>query len=371
MELRKKKTPGPESNALFWCREGKDPPGFKIKNFTKKGRGIVTCKKFDKGDFLLEYVGERISLSEGDRRENIFSSGFRYFLKTFCIDATEETNRLCRLVNHGEKKERNAKMKLIEENKLCLFATRDLKVGEEVLYDYGIGSNSLPWKTQYATNDPGQTNEEEPLTNIDGDDNQMFNDEVETSGSEYVPKSSEEEDDDNDDDNIECSRIEDSLVTKKSTWDLKVGEEVLYDYGVSSNSLPWKTQYATNDPGQTNEEEPLTNIDGDDNQMFNDEVETSGSEYVPESSEEEDDDNDDDNIECSIEDSLVTKKSTCANHSEEKRADHEEFISKRKAYFKNIHVETYEKKKVKGTTKDCHIAAFAKTHTTQRYQNIF
>ena len=47
------------------------------------GRGIVTCKKFDKGDFLLEYVGERISLSEGDRRENIFSSGFRYFLKTF------------------------------------------------------------------------------------------------------------------------------------------------------------------------------------------------------------------------------------------------------------------------------------------------
>ncbi|XP_078339141.1 N-lysine methyltransferase KMT5A-like isoform X2 [Crassostrea virginica] len=164
MELRKKKPPGPESNALFWCREGKDPPGFKIKNFTKKGRGIVTCKKFDKGDFLLEYVGERISLSEGDRRENIFSSGFRYFLKTFCIDATEETNRLCRLVNHGEKKERNAKMKLIEENKLCLFATRDLKVGEEVLYDYGIGSNSLPWKTQYATNDPGQTNEEEPLT---------------------------------------------------------------------------------------------------------------------------------------------------------------------------------------------------------------
>lgn len=37
MELRKKKPPGPESNALFWCREGKDPPGFKIKNFTKKG----------------------------------------------------------------------------------------------------------------------------------------------------------------------------------------------------------------------------------------------------------------------------------------------------------------------------------------------
>ena len=44
------------------------------------------------------------------------------------------------------------------------FFQRDLKVGEEVLYDYGIGSNSLPWKTQYATNDPGQTNEEEPLT---------------------------------------------------------------------------------------------------------------------------------------------------------------------------------------------------------------
>ncbi|XP_078312171.1 uncharacterized protein LOC111134313 isoform X1 [Crassostrea virginica] len=139
----------------------------------------------------------------------------------------------------------------------------------------------------------------------------MFNDEVETSGSEYVPKSSEEEDDDNDDDNIECSRIEDSLVTKKSTC-ANHSEEKRADH---EEFISKRKAYFKNN--------------------------------VPESSEEEDDDNDDDNIECSIEDSLVTKKSTCANHSEEKRADHEEFISKRKAYFKNIHVETYEKKEGK------------------------
>ena len=49
--------------------------------------------------------------------------------------------RLGRLVNHGYGQEVNAKMRIVTVDAgtpiLCLFATKDIKEGEEVLYDYG------------------------------------------------------------------------------------------------------------------------------------------------------------------------------------------------------------------------------------------
>ena len=74
-------------------------------------------------------------------------------LSAYCsIDATEEPGEqgpcLGRLVNHGEKNEINAKLKVIPDINgqpaLCLFAQRDITTGEELLYDYGI--SDLPWK---------------------------------------------------------------------------------------------------------------------------------------------------------------------------------------------------------------------------------
>ena len=67
----------------------------------------------------------------------------------FSIDATEEAaddSRLGRLVNHGTKKERNAVMKVIECDgllTLCLFATKLIQAGDEILYDYGV---KVPWE---------------------------------------------------------------------------------------------------------------------------------------------------------------------------------------------------------------------------------
>jgi len=40
------------------------------------------------------------------------------------IDVTVESGRYGRLVNHGNKYERNAVMKLVGKNSLCLFAVR-------------------------------------------------------------------------------------------------------------------------------------------------------------------------------------------------------------------------------------------------------
>lgn len=66
------------------------------------------------------------------------------------IDATDEPvsgPRLGRLANHADfKSELNAKMKIIHYNNLpalCLFALKDICLGQEIRYDYGI---KVPWK---------------------------------------------------------------------------------------------------------------------------------------------------------------------------------------------------------------------------------
>jgi len=67
------------------------------------------------------------------------------------VDATEEPlcgPRYGRLVNHGTKREVNAKMKVLEVNgvpTLCLFASKMISAGDEILYDYGV---KVPWESQ-------------------------------------------------------------------------------------------------------------------------------------------------------------------------------------------------------------------------------
>lgn len=91
------------------------------------------------------YTGKVITKKEGENLEEGFSSGYRFFYRDLCVDASEEDGRLGRLVNHGSKREINCKMKLIGEV-LCLFGTRDIHEGEELLYDYGL--KSYPWNSK-------------------------------------------------------------------------------------------------------------------------------------------------------------------------------------------------------------------------------
>ena len=66
------------------------------------------------------------------------------------MDATEEPNsgpRLGRLVNHGDKpRDCNAHMKILTLKKqpvLCLFSTKWISAGQQILYDYGIPLNKV------------------------------------------------------------------------------------------------------------------------------------------------------------------------------------------------------------------------------------
>uniref|UniRef100_A0A8W8INK9 SET domain-containing protein n=1 Tax=Magallana gigas TaxID=29159 RepID=A0A8W8INK9_MAGGI len=139
--MRRKRV-NPFEESQLWVKT--DPPGFEIDVFENKGRGVRSTIPRQRGDFLLVYSGQIISKKEGERRERKKSSGYRYFYRDLCIDATKDDGRLCRLINHGTKKEINCKMKLCGDC-LCLFATRDIQQGEELLYDYGL--KSYPWNS--------------------------------------------------------------------------------------------------------------------------------------------------------------------------------------------------------------------------------
>ncbi|XP_053403286.1 N-lysine methyltransferase KMT5A-like [Mercenaria mercenaria] len=134
------------SIATEWMMKDEDPPGFKVQLYHTKGRGVKTTVHRHKGDFLLVYCGEIVSGEEGEKREALKSTGFRFFYskdgRSYCIDATEESSRLCRLVNHGDKNA-NAHMKNMD-GKLVLFALKDIDEHEEILCDYGV--RGLPWQ---------------------------------------------------------------------------------------------------------------------------------------------------------------------------------------------------------------------------------
>ncbi|XP_062814735.1 N-lysine methyltransferase KMT5A isoform X2 [Anolis carolinensis] len=133
--------------------------GMKIDFIDGKGRGVIATKPFHRGDFVVEYHGDLIEITDAKKREATYaqdpSTGcymyyFQYLTKTYCVDATKETNRLGRLINHS--KCGNCQTKLHDINgvpHLILVASRDIKAGEELLYDYGDRSKASleahPW----------------------------------------------------------------------------------------------------------------------------------------------------------------------------------------------------------------------------------
>ena len=137
--------------------------GLKIFETGDRGRGVKTSRKFSKGDFVVEYAGDLVSEAEALAREARYKAdprkgSFMYFFehkgKPYCVDATEESGRYGRLVNHSLK-ESNCFTKVFtfqDIPRLVLVAKQDLQVGAELLYDYGERDpetlQALPWLTE-------------------------------------------------------------------------------------------------------------------------------------------------------------------------------------------------------------------------------
>ncbi|KAL5240831.1 hypothetical protein ACI65C_008241 [Semiaphis heraclei] len=133
--------------------------GLKITVFPNKGRGIIAGKDFARGEYVVEYSGELICIQEARKREAIYSQDtttgcymyyFKYGSTHYCIDATPESSRLGRLVNHS--RFGNLVPKVVEvagRPRIVLIAKSDIKRDEELTYDYGDRSKESlinhPW----------------------------------------------------------------------------------------------------------------------------------------------------------------------------------------------------------------------------------
>lgn len=142
----------------FALRKGVED-GLEVKCIENKGRGVFATREFVKGEFVVEYSGELIDIHEAYIREQKYEQDanmgcYMYYFKFkeqhYCIDATEETGRLGRLVNHSRNGNLQTKTILVDGvPRLILTAKTYIRPGEELLYDYGDRSKESlvhhPW----------------------------------------------------------------------------------------------------------------------------------------------------------------------------------------------------------------------------------
>jgi SET domain-containing protein len=111
------------------------------------GRGVYARADIKKGRRILEYVGERISHREADRRylEKGEDDGHTFF---FVVDGRTvidggKGGNASRFVNHSC--DPNCET-IVEDRRVFVEAIRDIRAGEELGYDY-----QLTWE---STDDP-------------------------------------------------------------------------------------------------------------------------------------------------------------------------------------------------------------------------
>jgi SET domain-containing protein len=110
---------------------------FEVRDSVLAGKGAFATRPILKGERIIEYVGERITHAEADKRYDddsmdehhtfLFSVSAR-----IVIDATHGGND-SRYINHSC--EPNCETE-IERGRVFISASRDITVGEELAYDY-------------------------------------------------------------------------------------------------------------------------------------------------------------------------------------------------------------------------------------------
>ncbi len=97
---------------------------------TSYGLGLFTQVEFKKGEFVIEYLGEKITFEEGERR------GGKYLMtldRYFTIDGKSRDNT-ARYINHSCKPNCVA---YTDKGRVKIYAKRKIVVGEELTYHYG------------------------------------------------------------------------------------------------------------------------------------------------------------------------------------------------------------------------------------------
>ncbi len=116
---------------------------YEIRKSPIHGNGVFAARDIKNGERIMEYLGEKISKEESNRRglereefAKKTGEGAVYIFELddeWDIDGNFEYND-ARLINHAC---RTNSESVSEDGRIYIYATRDIKKGEEILYNYG------------------------------------------------------------------------------------------------------------------------------------------------------------------------------------------------------------------------------------------
>jgi SET domain-containing protein len=117
------------------ARPGSKAPAVVVRRSAINGFGGFAGRRFEAGDPVIEYAGERISHAEGDRRydDKPYTMLFEVDSRTV-IDGAVDGNE-ARFINHSCSPNCEA---LIERRRVIIHALRRIRPGEELTYDYAL-----------------------------------------------------------------------------------------------------------------------------------------------------------------------------------------------------------------------------------------
>lgn len=115
------------------------PPLFEIRNSPVHGLGAFALRRIPKGTRIVEYLGERVTHAEADRRyaskDADDAHTFLFIVDTqTVIDAGVDGNE-ARFINHSCRPNCES---VIERRRVFIEAIRTIEPGEEMTYDYQI-----------------------------------------------------------------------------------------------------------------------------------------------------------------------------------------------------------------------------------------
>jgi uncharacterized protein len=103
------------------------------------GRGLFATRAMPKGTIVMEYLGERVSKKEGNRRTDVqWAQGQVYTFELsnrVDLDGSVESN-IARLANFSC--DPNCESENEAGRHIWIKALRDIKAGEEITYDYNF-----------------------------------------------------------------------------------------------------------------------------------------------------------------------------------------------------------------------------------------
>ena len=98
-----------------------------------EGRGGFAAAHIPKGEYLIEYVGEKISKEESARRCSLGNNYIFHISEEFDLDGSVPEN-IARFINHSCDPNAEAEM---DDERIWIIALRDIAPGEEITFNYG------------------------------------------------------------------------------------------------------------------------------------------------------------------------------------------------------------------------------------------